>query len=104
MSQKIKIPIFNQNIYLVDKEYTKKNLKNVNIDLYNGLSFRDEEERICFYCDKLTIQTLVHESVHLANFIIDDCLIHSTPLNDEVLAYLTTYIFTKLRKNIKKEE
>ena len=42
-------------------------------------------------------KTLVHESVHLANFIIDRCLIYSTPQYDEIQAYLITYIYEKLK-------
>ena len=95
----INIPIFNQRIYLVTKEDAEKYSGFENIDIYEGLCFVGYRNRICFYYSKsINNKTLVHESVHLANFIIDRCLIYSTPQHDEIQAYLTGYIYEKLKE------
>ena len=103
MSDKyLKIPIFNQRIYLVGKEDAKKYCGLDNVENYEALCFIGYRNRICFYYLKsVNDKTLVHESVHLANFIIDRCLIYSIPQNDEIQAYLTAYIYENLRGKIK---
>ena len=95
----INIPIFNQRIYLATKEDAEKYSDFENIDIYEALCFVGYRNRICFYYSKsINNKTLVHESVHLANFIIDRCLIYSTPQHDEIQAYLTAYIYEKLKE------
>lgn len=95
----INIPIFNQRIYLATKEDAEKYSGFENIDIYEALCFVGYRNRICFYYSKsINNKTLVHESVHLANFIIDRCLIYSTPQHDEIQAYLTAYIYEKLKE------
>lgn len=98
----INIPIFNQRIYLATKEDAEKYSGFENIDIYESLCFVGYRNRICFYYSKyINNKTLVYESVHLANFIIDRCLIYSTPQHDEIQAYLTAYIYDKLKNTVK---
>lgn len=97
----IKIPIFNQRIYLSTRENAEQCSGCPDLDLYNAVCYRDNEDRICFYYSELSDKILVHESIHLANFIIDRCLIYSTPKQDEILAYLATYIYEELKKIVK---
>lgn len=100
MSDKyLRIPIFNQRIYLAAKEEAEKYCGLDGIENYEALCFVGYRNRICFYYSKsINNKTLVHESVHLANFIIDRCLIYSTPQHDEIQAYLTAYIYEKLKE------
>ena len=100
MSDKyLRIPIFNQRIYLATKEDAEKYCGLDGIENYEALCFIGYRDRICFYYSKsINNKTLVHESVHLANFIIDRCLIYSTSQHDEVQAYLTAYIYEKLKE------
>lgn len=41
---------------------------------------------------------LSHESIHAANFILDDCGIKQDTENDEALTYLSQWIFEKCLK------
>lgn len=94
----IRVPVFNQRIYFSTEEHAKKHCNLNSVEDYEALCFIDDKSRICFYYSKpLKNKTLVHESVHLANFIIDRCLIHSTPQHDEIQAYLVTDIYEKLK-------
>lgn len=98
----IKIPIFNQRIYLATKEDAEKYCGLNNIEMYRALCFYGYRNRICFYySEQIQKNDLIHESVHLANFIIDRCLLYSTPQHDEIQAYLTTYIHDKLKTIIR---
>ena len=98
----INIPIFNQRIYIVTKEDAKKYCGLDRVENYDALCFYGYRDRICFYySEPITEKTLVHESVHLANFIIDRCLLYSTPQHDEIQAYLTAYIYDKLKNMVR---
>ena len=45
----------------------------------------------------IDIETLVHESVHIANRVLYLCNVTPDFVNDESQAYLTEYIFKELR-------
>jgi len=96
----IKVPIFNQRIYFTDWKHAKEN-NGLDVNLYEAICYLDKEDRICFCCDKPRDDLLVHESIHLANFIIDRCLLFVTPQHDELTAYLTTYIYKKVKEHFK---
>lgn len=46
----------------------------------------------------IDIETLIHESVHIANRILYLCNVTADFVNDESQAYLTEYIFKELKK------
>lgn len=95
----IDIPIFHQRIYFTDWEHAKENNNNNDLDLYEAICYIDKDDRICFCCDREARDgLLVHESIHLANFIIYRCLIYATPQHDEVTAYLSQFIYEKIKK------
>lgn len=97
----IKIPIFNQRIWFATKEHAEKYSGCGDVSLYAALCYRDDEEVIFFYHNnKLSDDLLVHESVHLANLIIINCLVYSTPEQDEILAYLSAYIYKFIKREI----
>jgi len=52
--------------------------------------------------DQLKANIVVHETVHLVNFIFDYICHSPTTYNDEPQAYLQEFIFTKIQKGIKK--
>ena len=94
--KKIKIPIFNQTIHILDENEVKKFLSE-NCDQYKAIVFKDRKKRLCFYYNtKLSSSDIAHESVHLALDILRSCLIDVN--DEEALAYLTGYIFKKLEK------
>lgn len=93
-----KIEVFKTCITEVDKEYAKANSECPYIDEMNGLSFVDKEGRICVWFDgEPDLETVVHESVHLANMVIDRTGMVYSSKEDELLAYLIAYIFSKLK-------
>ena len=93
-----KIPVFKTSITEVDKEYAREQTRCQFIDDLEGMSFFDDKGCLCVWFNgKPTLETIVHESVHLANMIIDRTGMMYTTKEDELLAYLVSYIFNELR-------
>lgn len=93
-----KIPVFKTSITEVDKEYAREQTGCPFIDDLEGMSFFDDKGYLCVWFNgEPTFETIVHESVHLANVIIERTGMKYTAKEDELLAYLVSYIFNELR-------
>ena len=93
-----KIPLFKTSITEVDKDYAREQTGCPFIDDLDGMSFVDKSGCLCVWFDgEPDLDTIVHESVHLANMIIDRTGMMYTTKEDELLAYLVSYIFNELR-------
>lgn len=93
-----KIPVFKTSITEVGKEYAREQTECPFIDDLDGISFVDKNGCLCVWFNgEPDLDTIVHESVHLANMIIDRTGMTYSPKEDELLAYLVTYIFNELR-------
>lgn len=96
----IDIDLFHQRIFLTSEDDANKYCEDIDLSLYEALAYIGYRKRISFYTTTNRDDVLVHESIHLANFIIDRCGLYSTPQYDETLAYLTQYIYKKLKKKL----
>lgn len=90
--ERVKIPIYNQYIYIEkgfrDKDYSA-------IVEFNPITFKYNEKLI-------NLKIFAHECIHIANQICKRCLIQLENYdNDEWYAYLYAEIFDRLRKKIK---
>lgn len=93
-----KIPIFKTSITEVNKEYAKEQTGCPFIDDLEGASFFDDKGYLCVWFNgDPDLETIVHESVHLANMIIDRTGMTYSTKEDELHAYLVQYIFNELR-------
>ena len=93
-----KIPVFKTSITEVGKEYAIGQTGCQFIDDLDGMSFVDKNGCLCVWFNgEPDLDTIVHESVHLANMIIGRTGMMYSPKEDELLAYLVTYIFNELR-------
>lgn len=94
---KCRIEVFKTYIHDVGKEYAKEQSGCPFIDDLDALSFIDKEGYICVWFDgKPKPETIAHESVHLANLVIERIGLFYSSKEDELLAYLVGYIFEKL--------
>lgn len=88
-SKTINIPIY--DVDLVVKVVKKLDCKA--IVYIKGSNVYIELEK-----QSIDIDTLIHESVHIANRILYLCNVTSDFVNDEPQAYLTEYIFKELNR------
>lgn len=100
----IKIDLYHQRIYLTDESDAQKYCENLDLSLYDAVTYTGYRERICFYTKTNKDDIIVHECVHLANFIIDRCGVYYTPRYDEALAYLVQEIYKKIKQILNVKE
>lgn len=105
IEKKIKVPILKDYIKIVVFE----DYRLIN-EMYNA-EFTSTTEAVVtrwgdagvlalFRKDKLTLQVLVHECVHIVNFIFKAKGIDLDIDNDELQAYLTDWVFNEINKTL----
>ncbi len=104
--KKLKDTIFPADVYVVlfedDKELAKK--FNVHLEGKHDACVFDINGRIYMAVrPDVTLKVLVHEAVHVVNYIFNDCGQKLDSYNDEVQAYLTEYIFQQAYEYLNKE-
>lgn len=97
----IKIDVYHQRVYITDLEDAKKYCEGYDLSSYEAITYIGYRNRICIYIPEPRDDILVHECVHLANFIADRCDIYYNPKYDEALAYLVGCIYKKLKSKLK---
>lgn len=100
--QYIDIDLYHQRIYLTDFDDVKKYCPDNDLSCVEAMSYIGYRKRLCLYLLHKRDDLLVHEAVHLANFIVDRCAIYYTPQFDESFAYLVQYIYKKLKQKLSK--
>lgn len=101
---KIELPIYYGFVEIIKcKNYNKIN-KELNIDVDNSIEAfaykkQPHDYVVCFKNTK-DISLIVHEVVHLVNFIYEDHVIKLSKSNDEPQAYLTQYLFSEIYKKL----
>lgn len=86
--------ILDKDLSYVEKEYKTKSLENFGaVTLENEL---DERHYIVAFTDKEHLSNIVHEIVHIKNFIYLDCAMNLDRHNDEPEAYLTGWLFDQI--------
>ena len=100
MNKEIKIPLFNQSFWIVDKKQAEQYVCDDNFvsGLWTAMVFEGYRKRICLCLIKkeLPEEVIIHESVHLANRLLDRIGIETTCFNDEIQAYLVPFIAKKI--------
>ena len=103
MKKKIKLPIYYGNItILITKNIINdsKNHFNLDIDEYvEAYTYKNKpHDYILCFKKNIDLYNVVHEIVHLVNFIYEDHSIKLSKTNDEHQAYLSGYLFKKINK------
>lgn len=100
----INVPIFLDRIIIHTYENKEEILKKYGGELDNTVDafmFRNNKGIVvCFNKKKITTSVIVHECVHIVNFIFKKKGIVLCPDNDETQAYLTDWVFTKVNKHL----
>lgn len=94
MKRKFKIPIYNTNV-IVSDENDKSDVYDAYVDLV------DNEIWLRYSKDKINDGIIVHEAVHIINFLYYRIGAKLDIYEDEHQAYLTQFIFNKLKQIIK---
>ena len=94
MRKRIKIPIYNQYFYLVVTDEENENYM-AWVDVVDGML------TATFIKDHVSDGIIVHESVHLVNFLYERVGAKLDIINDEHQAYLTQWFFETIKKNLK---
>jgi hypothetical protein len=103
---KIELPIYYGFIEIIScKNYNKIN-KELGINVDNNIqafAYKKEPHNyvVCF-SDNKDLSIIVHEVVHLVNFIYEDHSMKLSKTNDEFQAYLTQYLFSEIVSKINK--
>lgn len=102
----IDIPIYKMKLTIEQSTNFRKLL-----DKYGYTNHPDDKtEAICFinkghiavlFNGKCSINTIVHESVHVVNYIYEYIGVKLDVVNDEHQAYLTSWVVDEIVKNIK---
>lgn len=103
--KKIKVPIFNDYIKIVVFEDYKQINEKYNAEFTNTTEatvtrWGNAGVLALFRKDKVTLQVLVHECVHIVNFIFKAKGIVLDVDNDELQAYLTDWVFNEINKTL----
>lgn len=101
---KIRIPIYHRTLHVCvgDEQFTKtcKKLKiseeNSRCNSQGAVLCHPSAGLILYIGDTRQSDTLVHECVHVASFILDMAGIPVTSKDDEALAYLTGYVWKEV--------
>lgn len=110
-SKTIKIPIYFGDLILIQtndrgliKERYLKNI-DVDIDAYEGLTIHNTHNGYRKYLiwvkEDVPIVSVAHESLHAANYILNNAMVRVTLENDEAQAYLMGWIFKQCLKYFK---
>lgn len=106
MKKKYKCPLTKQTVnlyYLDDTEDLSKKHNLPDMNRFKGFVFSNKGEfHIVLRRQQYTLGVLVHETVHLVNFIFEHIGQKLDLINDEFQAYYTEYWFEKFEKEIEK--
>lgn len=99
----IKIPIYNERLNIVFYNENKEIESKYNIEVYQSTEafttrLNNGAILVAFNSDKVNSRVIVHECVHIVNFIFKSKGIDLHLDNDEAQAYLTDYIFELIHK------
>ena len=105
MNKRINIPLFNQAFWIVDKKWAEEyvNAEQFKTGMWTACVFEGYRNRIslCLLNKKVDDNIIIHESIHLANRILNRVGVEITPYNDEVMAYLVPFIVNKIKECVK---
>lgn len=103
----VNIPIFGCNLTVVldkDLSWVEKKFKTCSLELFGAVTLRDKgryRSYIVAFTDKEHLSNIVHEIVHIKNYIYEDAGINLDLVNDENEAYLSGWLFDEIYSFIK---
>ncbi len=104
----IEIPIYQCKLTIIldkDLNYVEKTYKTKSLDNFGAVTLENESEHrhyIVAFTDKDHLSNIVHEIVHIKNYIYLDCAMKLDVINDEPEAYLTGWLFDQIYKFLNK--
>lgn len=110
METKIKCPIFKQSVTVIYKDnidYLIKKHNLINTKDSNAFVYKDPIKyrlHVVLKPSKFTLGILLHECVHITNFIFDYIGVNLDVNNDEFQAYYTQFWFEQILNKIDRYE
>jgi len=104
IKKKFKIPIYHQTLIVIQTDDFKAVEKQYGLDStreYDGFVFKYNGDIIVVFNYDVTYGIMVHEAVHIVNYIFSSVSMHLDTHNDETQAYLTEYVAELILKVIK---
>jgi len=105
MRKKIKIPIYNTDLLIIKDEPFDKLELEFNLQMeqsYEAITFEFNNQIVVCFNGKVSLNVLVHESVHICNFLYYRIGAVKELHNDEHEAYITAWIVEKIYECINK--
>lgn len=107
MRKWIKIPIYNTQLLVVKGEDFEKLHNEFKLELefenYEALTFEYKGNIVVFFKDNVSLNVLVHESVHVCSFLYYLIGAKKDIIEDEHEAYITAWVVEQIDKFINKK-
>lgn len=92
--------ILTENLKYVQKKYNTTSLEDFGAVTLKGNDYRNI---VVAFTDKNHLSNIVHEIVHIKNYIFLDCAMEVDRINDEPEAYLSGWLFDQIYTFLKKD-
>lgn len=105
MRKLIEIPIYNTNLIIIKDEPFDKVESEFNLKMdqgYDALTFEFNNQIIVVFNGDVSLNMLVHESVHICNFLYYRIGAIKELHNDEHEAYITAWIVDQINNYVNK--
>ena len=105
----INIPIYECTLELildVDLKHIEKEYGTDSLDGFGAITMQHpviKKNYIVAFTDKEHLSNIVHESVHVKNYLFLDCAMENDRVNDEPEAYLMGWLFNVMHNFLKDE-
>lgn len=99
--KKVKIPIFKRSVVIANKKHALKNSGCESLHDYDAITYQKDGVIFVYFRKGATVESVAHESVHIANIVINDCKMYYNSEEDELIAYLVGFLTRKLMQRRK---
>lgn len=106
-SKTIEIPIYRAELTIIlDKDLSaiEKKYSSTSLEGFGAVTIKDDYKYrtyLVVFTDKDDVSNIVHEVVHIKNYIYEDCAMKVNTDDDEPEAYLTAWLFDEIYKFLK---
>lgn len=97
----VKIPLFKQSVVIANKKHALKNSGCVSLRDYDAITYQKKGVVFVYFGKSATVESVAHESVHIANIVINDCKLYYNSEEDELIAYLVGFLTRELMECIR---
>lgn len=100
--KKIKIPIYRCTLTIIldkDLSYVEKKYKTKSLEDFGAVTLENKNHPrhyVVAFTDATHLSNIVHEIVHIKNYIYLACAMNSDVINDEPEAYLSGWLFDQI--------